>query len=104
MLNPGDGPISAVALYVPAGAAAPTHLFSGGVDGTLAIWSAGRTWDCLKVMPTHLLLECMLFACQGHAAEELHKPCHDVCFACFSARNSLQAAAIRVLCTWHGTF
>lgn len=51
VLNPGEGPISAVALYVPAGAAAPTHMFSGGVDGTLAVWSAGRTWDCLKVTP-----------------------------------------------------
>ena len=51
VLNPGEGPISAVALYVPAGAAVPTHLFSGGVDGTLAVWSAGRTWDCLKVGP-----------------------------------------------------
>ena len=51
VLNPGEGPISAVALYVPAGAAVPTHLFSGGVDGTLAVWSAGRTWDCLKVNP-----------------------------------------------------
>lgn len=49
VLNPGEGPISAVALYVPGGAAAPTHLFSGGVDGTLAVWSAGRSWDCLKV-------------------------------------------------------
>ena len=49
MLNPGEGPISAVALYVPARAASPTHLFSGSVDGTLAVWSAGRTWDCLKV-------------------------------------------------------
>ncbi|KAL3162923.1 hypothetical protein ABBQ32_009365 [Trebouxia sp. C0010 RCD-2024] len=53
VLNPGEGPISAVALYVPAGAAAPTHLLSGGVDGTLAVWSAGRSWDCLKVMSGH---------------------------------------------------
>lgn len=52
-MNPGEGPISAVALYVPVGAAAPTHLFSGGVDGTLAVWSAGRSWDCLKVMTGH---------------------------------------------------
>ena len=49
LLNPGEGPISAVALYVPVGAATPTHLFSGGADGTLAVWSAGHSWDCLKV-------------------------------------------------------
>lgn len=48
-MNPGEGALSAVALFVPPGAAAPTHLFSGGVDGTLAVWSAGRSWDCLKV-------------------------------------------------------
>ncbi len=49
LMNPGEGAISAVALYVPVGAGAPTHLFSGGTDGTLAVWSAGRSWDCLKV-------------------------------------------------------
>ena len=49
LMNPGEGALSAVALFVPPGAAAPTHLFSGGVDGTLAVWSAGRSWDCLKV-------------------------------------------------------
>lgn len=49
LMNPGEGAISAVALYVPPGASAPTHLFSGGVDGTMAVWSAGRSWDCLKV-------------------------------------------------------
>ena len=49
LMNPGEGAISAVALYVPPGVGAPTHLFSGGVDGTLAVWSAGRSWDCLKV-------------------------------------------------------
>ncbi|DBB08381.1 TPA: hypothetical protein ACH3X3_008540 [Trebouxia sp. C0006] len=48
LMNPGEGAISAVALYVPPGASAPTHLFSGGVDGTMAVWSAGRSWDCLK--------------------------------------------------------
>ena len=49
LMNPGEGAISAVALYVPPGGKAPTHLFSGGVDGTLAVWSAGRSWDCLKL-------------------------------------------------------
>ena len=49
LLNPGEGAISAVAMYVPVGAMSPTHLFSGGVDGTLAVWSAGKAWDCLKV-------------------------------------------------------
>lgn len=53
LMNPGEGAISAVALYVPRGSAVPTHLFSGGVDGTLAVWSAGRSWDCLKVMTGH---------------------------------------------------
>lgn len=62
VLNPGEGPISAVALYVPAGAAAPTHMFSGGAEGTLAVWSAGRTWDCLKVTPSPLF---SLSCCQG---------------------------------------
>jgi len=49
LMNPGEGAISAVALYVPPEVDAPTHLFSGGADGTLAVWSAGRSWDCLKV-------------------------------------------------------
>ncbi|KAL0042118.1 hypothetical protein WJX77_003806 [Trebouxia sp. C0004] len=53
LMNPGEGAISAVALYVPSGVGAPTHLFSGGADGTLAVWSAGRSWDCLKVMTGH---------------------------------------------------
>ncbi|DBA85051.1 TPA: hypothetical protein ACH3X2_005782 [Trebouxia sp. C0005] len=53
LMNPGEGAISAVALYAPPGVGAPTHLFSGGADGTLAVWSAGRSWDCLKVMTGH---------------------------------------------------
>ena len=56
LMNPGEGALSAVALFVPPGAAAPTHLFSGGVDGTLAVWSAGRSWDCLKVCVTIIAL------------------------------------------------
>ena len=54
LMNPGEGAISAVALYVPPGVGAPTHLFSGGADGTLTVWSAGRSWDCLKVRVRHM--------------------------------------------------
>lgn len=54
LMNPGEGAISAVALYVPPEVDAPTHLFSGGADGTLAVWSAGRSWDCLRVNVYHM--------------------------------------------------
>ena len=49
LMNPGEGPVTAVELYTPPDAAIATHLFSGGADGTFAVWSAGPTWDCLKV-------------------------------------------------------
>lgn len=49
LMNPGEGPVTAVELYVPAEIGVATHLFSGGADGTLAVWSAGPAWDCLKV-------------------------------------------------------
>lgn len=53
LMNPGEGPVTAVGLYVPPGTAAATHLFSGGADGTFAVWSAGSAWDCLKVGTPH---------------------------------------------------
>lgn len=53
LMNPGEGPVTAVELYAPAETGVATHLFSGGADGTLAVWSAGPAWDCLKVMTGH---------------------------------------------------
>ena len=49
LMNPGEGPVTAVQLYVPPDTGVATHLFSGGADGTFAVWSAGPAWDCLKV-------------------------------------------------------
>lgn len=53
LMNPGEGPVTAVQLYVPPNTVAATHLFSGGADGTVAVWSAGPAWDCLKVCITN---------------------------------------------------
>ena len=79
LMNPGEGAISAVALYVPRGSAVPTHLFSGGVDGTLAVWSAGRSWDCLKVRcqdPCHVVLVSVM--CMTEWAAYIHRgSCYD---------------------------
>ena len=71
LMNPGEGAISAVALYVPPEVDAPTHLFSGGADGTLAVWSAGRSWDCLKV--SVYLMQNMLYDACGLSSHKVRE-------------------------------
>ena len=53
LMNPGEGAVTAVAFFTPAGAAAPTHLLSGAADGSIAVWGAGGDWDCLKLLKGH---------------------------------------------------
>lgn len=53
LVNPGEGAVPCVQLFTPAGAAAPSHMFSGSADGGLAIWKAGGDWEHLKMMRGH---------------------------------------------------
>jgi WD40 repeat protein len=53
LVNPGQGAVTAVALFAPPARAAPTHLLSGGADGGVAVWRAGGAWEHLKLMRGH---------------------------------------------------
>ncbi|KAK9909782.1 hypothetical protein WJX75_007404 [Coccomyxa subellipsoidea] len=53
LMNPGDGAVTAVEFYTPAGTSQPTHLLSGAADGSISVWGAGGSWECLKVLKGH---------------------------------------------------
>ena len=53
LMNPGEGAITALAFFTPGNAAAPTHLLSGAADGSIAVWAAGGSWDCMKLLKGH---------------------------------------------------
>ena len=52
-MSPGEGTVTALAFFAPAGAYSPTHLLSGCADGTLSVWSAGGGWECMKTLRGH---------------------------------------------------
>ena len=51
-LSGHEGTVSCLAFHGPSAAAEPTRMVSGGVDGSLIIWSVNR-WDALKTMRAH---------------------------------------------------
>ena len=51
-LSGHEGTVSCLAFHGPSSATEPTRLVSGGVDGSLIIWSVGR-WDALKTLRAH---------------------------------------------------
>jgi protein MAK11 len=53
LMSPGEGAVTALAFFAPAGAYSPTHLLSGCADGTLSVWSAGGGWECMKTLRGH---------------------------------------------------
>ncbi len=53
LMNPGDGAVTAVEFYTPAGTSQPTHLLSGAADGSISVWGVGGAWDCLKILKGH---------------------------------------------------
>ncbi len=53
LMSPGQGAVTALAFFVPAGAYNPTHLLSGSADGSVSVWQAGGGWECLKTMRGH---------------------------------------------------
>lgn len=53
LMNPGDGAVTAVEFYTPAGTSQPTHLLSGAADGSISVWGAGGSWECMKVLKGH---------------------------------------------------
>ena len=61
LMSPGDGAVTALALYAPPDAAggaggarlAPTHMLSGAADGSVTVWSAGKDWAELKTLTDH---------------------------------------------------
>ncbi|EFN60143.1 hypothetical protein CHLNCDRAFT_133558 [Chlorella variabilis] len=53
LMSPGEGAVTALAFFAPAGAYNPTHLLSGSADGSVSVWQAGGGWECLKTMRGH---------------------------------------------------
>lgn len=51
-LSGHEGTVSCLAFHGPSAAAEPTRMVSGGVDGSLIIWSVAR-WDALKTLRAH---------------------------------------------------
>ena len=51
-LSGHEGTVSCLAFHGPSAAAEPTRMVSGGVDGSLIIWSVAR-WDVLKTLRAH---------------------------------------------------
>ncbi len=51
LMNPGDGAVPCIQFYCPPDAhGAPSHMFSGSADGSIAVWQAGGQWQHLKLM------------------------------------------------------
>ncbi len=53
LMSPGEGAVTALAFFAPAGAYNPTHMLSGSADGSLSVWAAGGGWESMKTMRGH---------------------------------------------------
>ncbi|KAL4436114.1 hypothetical protein ABPG77_005562 [Micractinium sp. CCAP 211/92] len=53
LMSPGEGAVTALAFFAPAGAYNPTHMLSGSADGCLSVWAAGGGWESMKTMRGH---------------------------------------------------
>lgn len=52
-MSPGEGAVTALAFFAPAGGYNPTHLLSGSADGSVSVWAAGGGWESMKTMRGH---------------------------------------------------
>lgn len=59
LMSPGEGAVTALAFFTPAGKLMPTHLLSGAADGSIAVWASSGGWDCLKVLKGHKCAPCL---------------------------------------------
>ncbi|KAL4855055.1 p21-activated protein kinase-interacting protein 1-like [Chlorella vulgaris] len=53
LMSPGEGAVTALAFFTPAGAYNPTHMLSGSADGSMSVWQAGGGWECMKTLRAH---------------------------------------------------
>lgn len=52
LINPGQGPVSALSFFTPPTEYSPTHLLAGCADGTVSVWRTG-VWESLKTLKGH---------------------------------------------------
>ena len=53
LVNPGEGPITALHFVTAPGAYTPSHLLAGAADGTISVWRVGGGWECMKSIKGH---------------------------------------------------
>lgn len=107
-MSPGEGAVTALAFFTPAGGYAPTHLLSGSADGSISVWSVGGGWECMKTMRGHrkevygiavhpsglLGLSVSRWAQAGAAADACVGRCWAGMFRCgWAVKATLRAAA-----------